>query len=309
MKIKHVNVYDKDPSGEVNNEYKTSENSFRQPALHLCIGQRTAGKSYLCSKILAQCQKEHVFDVIYMVTPSFNSNKAYFGKYIDEDKNVYLPTKESIGQVIERVEQDRDEFEQYLVEKEAYDNYKKDLKDKKRVFSDDEVTSFDELGWLDGVAPTWKYKVVQPPRSLLILDDVLGCPAILQSSGLSKISITNRHIAPLKETFKERSACGLAVMVLAQTYRMQAGIGRLLRENVSELTLFKNRQEKQMDAIREELANVVPVELFDKAYNYATKEKFGSLTISFKPKCPTKTFRRNLNDFIMFPELPCDCKK
>jgi DNA gyrase/topoisomerase IV subunit B len=65
-------------------------------------------------------------------------------------------------------------------------------------------------------------------------------------------------------------------MVLAQTYRMQAGIGRLLRENVSELTLFKNRQEKQMDAIREELANIVPVELFDKAYNYATKEKIGS---------------------------------
>ena len=47
-----------------------------------------------------------------MITPSFASNRAYFGKYVDE-KDVYEPTKDSIDQVIAEVEKDRDEWEQF----------------------------------------------------------------------------------------------------------------------------------------------------------------------------------------------------
>ena len=308
MRIKHVPIYEKNPDSCVDNEYPTSHNAFRQPCLHYIVGQRTAGKSYLASKMLAQAKKEKTFDVVYMVTPSFNSNKAYFGKYIDEE-NVYEPTKDSISKVIERVEADRDLWEDFLVEKEMYEKYKKDIKNKQYSFSDDEVIMYDSMGFLDGKAPEWKYEREEPPKSLLILDDCLNSPAILQSSGLTRIATLNRHIAPLKENHKERSACGLAVIILSQTYRMQNGVGRVLRENLSELTLFLNRQEKQVEAIKEELANVVQVELFEKAYAYATKQKFGNLTVSFKPKCPTMTFRKNLNELILMDELPCDCKK
>ena len=66
---------------------------------------------------------------------------------------------------------------------------------------------------------------------------------------------------------------------------------------------------KQMDVIKEELCNVIDEHLFDSAYGYATKEKFGSLTIDFKPKCASKTFRKNLNEVILFDELPCECSK
>lgn len=310
MKIKHVPIYQKDPDSSVDNEYPTSHNAFRQPCLHMIVGQRTAGKSYLASKMLAQAKKEKTFDVVYMVTPSFNSNKSYFGKYIDEE-NVYEPTKDSISKVIERVEGDRDLWEEFLVEKEMYEKYKKDIKNKQYSFSDDEVIMYDSIGFLDGKKPEWKYDKEEPPKSLLILDDCLGSQAILQSSGLNRIATLNRHIAPLKENHKDRSACGLAVIILTQTYRMQNGIGRVLRENLSELTVFKNRQEKQMDAIKEELANVVDEELFNKAYAYATKQKYGNLTVSFKPKCPSMTFRKNLNELIVMEELPCDgsCKK
>ena len=124
MKIKHVNVYDKDPDKCVNNEYPTSEHALKQPCLHMLVGQRCSGKSYLTSKILAQAKKEQTFDIIYIITPSFNSNKSYFGKYIEEE-NVYEPTKDSISKVIERVDADRDSWEEYLVEKEMYEKYKK----------------------------------------------------------------------------------------------------------------------------------------------------------------------------------------
>ena len=95
MKVSKLLCYSQDPDCGVNNEYPTPVDSFKQPALHMIVGQRTAGKSYLTSKILAQATKDKTFDRVYIVTPSFNSNKSYFGKYIN-DEDVYEPTKESI---------------------------------------------------------------------------------------------------------------------------------------------------------------------------------------------------------------------
>jgi hypothetical protein len=300
MKTKQLNVYREPPKEGVNNQYPTSENCWKQPALHLLVGQRTAGKSYLASKILAQCEKDKTFDVIYMITPSFNSNQAYFGSYV-QPENVYEPTSDSITKVIGRVEADRDLWEKYLQDQKEYEKFKKTMKSDTFI-GDDELLFFQGMGWLDDQRkePVWKYTKEEPPKSCLILDDCLSSPAIVQSSGLTKVATLNRHIAPLKNTHSNRSACGLAVMILSQTYKMIGGLGRCLRENVSVLTLFKNRQEKQLLAIKEELANVVDLELFDKAYEYATSEKYGNLTIDFAPKDETKSFRKNLNEIIFF---------
>jgi len=308
MKSSLINVYNDKVDCGVDNEYPTSKKTFRQPCLQMLIGQRTAGKSYLASKILAQAQREKTFDRVYMVTPSFNSNKAYFGKYVNEE-DVYEPTKESISEVIKSVEADRDEWEEYLQKKELYEMYKKDAKKNIKKIDEDSLITYDTLGFLDGIVPKWKYSKEEPCKSLLILDDCLGSPAILQSSGLTRIATLNRHIAPLKENFKGRSACGLAVMILSQTYKMSNGISRVLRENLSIITLFKNKQQKQIDAIKEELANVVDLDKFDKAYEYATRQKYGNLSIDFKPKCETMTFRKNLNELIIFPDQHCECKK
>ena len=308
MKIKNLNVYNHQVEECVNNEYPTGEDSFRQPCLQMIVGQRTAGKSYLTSKILAQAKKEKTFDVIYIVTPSFNSNKAYFSKYISED-NIFEPTKSSIGDVIKKVEDDRDEWENYLTEVELYKKFKNDIKNKHFSLIDgNSLIEYMEKGFFNK-PPEWKYEKIEPPKSLLILDDCLGSEAILQSSGLTRVATLNRHIAPLAENFRERSACGLAVIILSQTYKMNNGVSRVLRENLSLLTLFKNKQQKQLNAIKEELANVVETDLFDKAYNYATKEKYGNLTIDFRPKCNSKTFRKNLNEAIVFEQLPCECNK
>ena len=140
--------------------------------------------------------------------------------------------------------------------------------------------------------------VAEAAKSLLIMDDILSSPAILQSSGLTRLATLNRHIAPLKEESHGRSSCGLAVIILSQSYRMQSGISRVLRENLSLLTLFANKQEKQIQAIKEELGSIDEQE-FDIAYNMATKERYGNLTIDFNPKKPEYKFRKNLNEFLV----------
>ena len=80
-------------------------------------------------------------------------------------------------------------------------------------------------------------------------------------------------------------------------------------ENLSLFTLFKNKQPKQLEAIKEEIGSVVDMDKFEKAYEYATAERYGNLTIDFKPKCETLTFRKNLNEAITFDDQVCKCKK
>ncbi len=307
MKTKKLDIYNDKVTECVNNEYPTPKNAFREPRLQMVVGVRNTGKSYLTSKMLAQAKRDKTFDVVYMITPSFVSNKAYFERFV-QPENVYEPTKDSISQVIARVEQDRDEWEKFLQEKKFYDQVQKKLNSQYGMDDNFLLRAYD-YGYLHGQKPTYKYN--SPVKSLLILDDVLSSPAINQSSGLTKIATLNRHIAPLKENFEGRSACGLSVIILTQTYRAASGVGvsRLLRENLSLLTLFKNKQEKQLEAIREELANVVDVNLFDAAYEYATKEPHSTLTVDFKPKCATMVFRKNLNEVILFDELKCQCHK
>lgn len=310
---KKIPLYGKDtePSLGVSNEYKTSHFAIRQPCLMYVSAVRNSGKSFSVSKLVTQAQKENTFDRIYMITPTFLSNKAYFGKMIDKD-DVFEPTKDSIQQVIDLVEQDRDEYQEFKRRKKLYLEFVTILKSK-RDFTDSEIFKFEEMGFLDEhmSKPVWKYKFERPPQSLLIMDDILSSPAILQSSGLTKVATLNRHLAALDEPEQNRTACGLAVIIISQTYSMPQGVSRTLRENLTHLLIFKNKQEKQMGKIREELGSAVDENKFMTAYNYSTKEKYGNLLIDFNPKCATHTFRKNLNELVIFMDdmKDCNCDK
>ena len=90
---------------------------------------------------------------------------------------------------------------------------------------------------------------------------------------------------------------------------MPQGVSRTLRENLTHLLIFKNKQEKQMSKIREELGSAVDEDKFMTAYEMATKEKYGNLLVDFNPRCPTMTFRKNLNELIIFEDDKehCNC--
>jgi len=315
MRVKKLRVYDEDPPKGVSNRYpQKNKDALVQPCLHFICGQRNSGKSYLCSKMLNQHKKDKTFDKIYLISPSYASNRSYFGRHISEEET-FPPTKDSIQHVISLVEQDRDEFEQFLRLQKTYDRFVKELKEKPSDQIDQQLLlkAYD-AGFMFS-KPSWKYAKnaggkVMPPRSLLILDDVLGSPALLHSSGLTKLATLNRHVAPLEEEHSDRSACGLAVIILAQSYRMRDGVSRVLRENLSALTVFAIRQEKQFAALCEEIQDVVPdLNIFKQAYEYSVANPHGNLTIDFQSPCASKLFRRNMNELILFDELPCKCKK
>jgi hypothetical protein len=224
---------------------------------------------------------------------------------------VFEPNRDSIKQVIESVEQDRDDFERYLQELKDYNEYMTKMKSKKDLFTDEDIFKYDQLGWLETTPdrPTWKYKKVRAPQSLVILDDILGSQ-VVHSPYFTKVATLNRHIAGLKEPYGERTACGLGVIFNSQTYSMNQGVSRVLRENLTHMVIFKNKQEKQLQKMIDELAGAVDEVKFMEAYNYAIQDKHDSLLVSFKPHCPTHTFKRNLNELIIFDEdkKECHCK-
>ena len=108
MKTKIIKKFNKPPPKAFNNEYPTSHYQFRNPML-----------IYTTSKIVRDVNADNLYDVIYMITPTFQSNIALFGDLGIKEENVYKPVKGSLEQVIAAVENERNEWEQYLAEMEV----------------------------------------------------------------------------------------------------------------------------------------------------------------------------------------------
>lgn len=315
INIKNLNIYNGKPKQDVNNEYPVKEGELRAPMLWYVAATRYSGKSYLISQYLKQAQtnrKNKTYNRVYIITSSFKSNEAYFGDYVNGE-DVYEPVKGSIEEVLAEVDKERDEFEDYLAQVEVYKEFKKSMRDKNDIslVDDEMMLRFDNYGFLDGNIPRWKYDVVEPPKSLLILDDCLGSKVMSSSSGLMKCGVMNRHLSELKENHSGRSACGLSVIILSQSYRIAGGMGlsRGIRENLSLMTVFLNRQPKIMEVLKEEIGSSVDENKFQAAYDYATKEKYGSLLVDMKAFCECLTFRKGLSKAIIFPDQECSCGK
>jgi len=242
MKVKKINEYSKTPKDSISNQYNTKKHSFQEPGIKLIIGTRGTGKSYTAAKIMLEAQKEKVFDVVYFITPTFDSNKAHWSQFNIEEENVFYPNRESIGLVLSKIETDRDEFEDYLVELEIYQRFKRETKNKNTIgkMENENLLEYMDYGYVgeNGTInnkiqkPEWKYKhisgKIRPPTSLLIMDDVLGSTALSQSESFTKLCIMNRHIAPLSEPFDNRQALGCSVIILSQCYSSRQGIPKTL---------------------------------------------------------------------------------
>tara|TARA_R100001198_G_scaffold94402_1_gene77555 strand:+ start:1131 stop:2180 length:1050 start_codon:yes stop_codon:yes gene_type:complete len=319
IKVKTIKEYNKSPTESISNSYDTKPNAFSEPGIKILVGVRGTGKSYTASKIMLQAVKDKTFDNFIFITPTFESNSGHYKQFNILPENVIYPSKTAIDEVIEKIEQDRDDFENYLVEMEIYKRFKRDSKNKKNIslITTDNLNDYMDYGYInengminrDIVKPEWKYKIIRPPQTLLLVDDCLGSSVLSQTDSFTKLMIMNRHIAPMSQAYGNRQALGCSVMLLVQSYTARNGIPRSCRENCTDLILFTNKSKDQMKKIKDELAGAIDENNFQIACDYALKEKHDNLSITFNPKCPTKTFRKNLSSFIVFGEdlKHCNC--
>jgi len=320
-KIKKIREFKKTPDTSITNEYATTKNSIKAPHLMLVVGTRNTGKSFTTAKMMLQAVDDKLYDRFFMISPTYTSNKKYWAFMDIDDDDVLYPTRDSIDKIIEKVEGERDEWDNYMMQKNLYKEFLKKTKNRPSIQSMNirELNMFIDAGFLneegemvDFEPPRWKREIERPCQSCLICDDVLGTPALNNAPGLTTLAIRNRHIAPMNEPFKQRSALGISCVFLSQTYIGGGGGGtgglpRGLRENSTHLIFFKNKSEHVMKKIMDELAGAVEPAELEEAFQIAIQEKHDNLMIDLFPKCPTKQYRRNLTDFIVFPQAESEC--
>ena len=292
-----------EPKKSVSNNYDTKPDDFVHPLLYLNIGVRNSGKSYHCSTMVNQFMADRLYDACYVICPTWISNKCYYEAFCP-DENVFEPYKGAITDVVGRVEEDRDDWDDFL---NGLLEYEKSKNLDVNALDDFQLFHLYELGLLDDTCeiqrPVWKYETERPPQSLVIMDDILGSRAI--GPELTRLGTLSRHIAPLNikhKLNKQRTACGLSIIINSQTYRMPSGVGRCLRENITVLNTFENKSPTILKVMVSELCSCVAEEDFYAAYEKAIQKKHDCLTVDFFPRQPQYRFRKNLKELILIEE-------
>jgi len=266
--------------------------------LTLVSGKRGGGKSVATANLIRIAKEKNYIQRCWLITPTYASNKEIWSiANIDED-DVMEPDMNCIKTLIKNVENEREEWELFLKQKSIYEKFHREIKNKPiKCISPDELLFYHELGLLDGNAtkPEWKYDVECPPRLAVIIDDSLGTDLMARrTAGLVNLCIRHRHLA---------DGLGISIFMLVQSYCAQGGVARPIRENCTNLLLFKINDSNQIKKIKEEADLPVSDEDFQNMCDYCHAEPYQFMLVDFSPKDENKRFRRGFDEYLMPPSL------
>ena len=304
MRLKKLNKFKTElPSGSA----FTIETEPDFPKLHtLCIasGKRGGGKSVAIANLVKLCKDKGYYDKVYLITPTYKSNKSIWDIADVEESDVYEPNADVLHTIVENVEQERQDWDSFLQKKKEHKKYQSEIKSKPiKNIDPDELMHYYDMGFMSGEKPSWKYKIERPPRLAVIIDDSLGTDLMAKrTAGLTNMCIKHRHIG---------DGLGISIFMLVQSYCAQGGVPRPVRENCTHLLLFKINDKKQIDKVREECDLPVTDEEWENMCNYAHEIPYNFLFIDFAAKKPCQQFRSGFDEYIVPPslEVKCNCKK
>ena len=282
----------------------TIETDLDFPKLHtLCIasGRRGGGKSVAIANLVKKAKDKGYYDKVYLITPTYNSNKEIWAIADIQEEDVYEPDMNVLKTIISNVEAEKAEWEQFLSRKKLLKQFNKDIKTTPfdRIGSHNMI-DYLENGFFDETKVEWKYKVEQPPRLAVIIDDSLGTDLMARrTAGLTNLAIRHRHIA---------DGLGISIFMLVQSYCAQGGVARAIRENCTHLLLFRINDEKQIAKVREESDLPCSEEDWIAMCKYAHDIPFNFLMLDFVPKTECRRYRSGFDNYIITDSNACKCK-
>ena len=274
------------------------------PKLHtLCIasGKRGGGKSVQIANFIKKAKEKGYYDRVYLITPTYNSNKEIWAIADIEEEDVYEPDMNVLKIIIQNVETEKEEFDDFMKRKALHKKFKKDIEGKPfdKINANDLVEYLDS-GFFDDFNDKWKYGVERPPRLAVIIDDSLGTDLMARrNAGLTNLCIRHRHIA---------DGLGISIFMLVQSYCCQGGVARAIRENTTHLLLFKINDEKQIAKVKEESDLPISDEEWVSMCNYAHSIPFNFLFLDFCPKTECRRFRSGFDQYLIPDSITCNCK-
>ena len=268
------------------------------PTLHqacLIVGPRGSGKTTACVNLMERLP----FDRIFAISPSMKSNKELMQRLKLEECDIFEDPDDisCIDKVKAAIEQERDDLEKYQADMIRYKKLMKYIHSDSPLFRlpDDALADFYRDG--DFKPPEHKWGGRRPCMAL-VCDDCVG--AQLYTKGIRKLNqlcIYHRHLGQLKEG----GALGCSLFFLVQSYKCASGgISKCIRNNVTSLIVFSNKNQKQLEEMAEECAGEVEPEVFKKVYEQCIRDKHDFMFIDLNRKpCHPSMFRRNLSDFVI----------
>lgn len=259
----------------------------KQHTLTCWSGKRGSGKSVACANFVALCKKLGVYDRVYLICGTYDSNRTIWQNIagIDDD-DVILPTKHAMAEAIRRLEEEKKQWDIYLSQMKAFKSFNKLEKGETNFFK--HLATRDTL---DLSRPKWPYKKAVPPRCCVVLDDCMGEDLmVLPSAKLTRFLIAHRHWA---------GGLGLSVHMLLQSYCSRESLPRPVREQLTVLCLFAMSQQDQIKKVWSEAD--LPGLSFDAfllLFRTATEEPHSFLMIDFSPKEEYQRYRINMDQYL-----------
>ena len=274
--------------------FDTDDDFIKLPALICVNGKRHSGKTLSVVNYVREMKNKHYCDRCLVITPTYASNKNTWDIAEIDEKDVYEPGKYVLKDIKKFIQDEKQEWDLFLEMKEKYKEYQKMVKKQNLNVEDEnlikELLNYEELGFFDE-PPTWKYRKEVPPRLALVIDDSMGTDIMLPSAGLTKFVIAHRHWG---------EGLGISVFMLVQSYTAGAGQGlsRPIREQTTQLWLFKIAQENQLKKVFEESDLEIDYEKYLELCNQVHSVPYNFLMIDFNAKDPEKKYRNGFKEFI-----------
>lgn len=279
--------------------YKTAPHLPSAHMVSLFIGKRGSGKSVAMTNLVRMLN----YDILYVISPTFKSNSLLLKELdIDPDNVFDNPDDTScVDEIIKRVEQERDDLENYLRDKEEYEYLVAMLKRNDGSIPDELLLKF--YNGCVFAPPTYKYMDkngnARNPFIGLIIDDAQSSK-LFSTKKISNLTIKHRHIGAFDS---DRSSIGLSMFFLVQNYSCrQGGLDRSIRNNCTNAVVFKSKDEKELEKISSEMSGEVSKDDFMKAYNYAMEDgeyPFLFVDLHRRPKDHPSMFRSRYDKFIV----------
>ena len=275
-------------------EIETDEHFPKLHTLTIASGKRGGGKSVGVSNYVRACCDKGYFDKVWCITPTYASNKEIWNIIPIKEENVMEPTKTCMKELADLVMAERNSWDEFLARKKQYEQYLKDMKDKKLDLSDKNVLErlldYEQHEFFDD-KPVWHYRNEVPPRLAVIIDDCVGSDLMrLPSANLVNTCIKHRHLG---------NGLGISMFLLVQSYACREGVARSIRENCTHLMLFRIAQEQQIKKVYEEADVDLSYEEFYEIIKEVHEEPYAFFFFDFAPKKPEYRFRKNFDEFII----------
>ena len=136
------------------------------PKLHglfVVAGSRGSGKTHSCTNVIRFYKQEGLCDRVLIISPTGISNKIFYSDIINDEQDIITSTEsESIGHIVEIVEQEAADYESFKHIKNLYTTWQK-LQRKKNfdinAIDPELLLDFDQYHIWDMLEPPkWKYE-------------------------------------------------------------------------------------------------------------------------------------------------------